>query len=300
VHDLHPDYASSRYAAERARSRAAPDLPLAVQHHHAHIASCMADNGLDGPVIGVAFDGTGYGLDGAVWGGEFLMADYRGFRRAAHLRYVPMPGGDQAVREPWRMALAHLCDAGCDDSSLAALVPSGAAALVRRQLERRFNAPLTSSMGRLFDAVAALAGVCPRARFEGQAAIELEGLAAGAAPDGHYPFALEGDSPLVIDTRPLVGAVADDARRGRSAALIGRRFHSTVVEIVAQLCARLAAASGLRSVALGGGVFLNALLTREATERLAFDGFHVYRHRRVPPSDGGLCLGQLAIAAAQP
>jgi hydrogenase maturation protein HypF len=300
VHDLHPDYASTRYARERNQSSAAPDLLIPVQHHHAHIASCMAENGVDEPVVGVAFDGTGYGLDGTVWGGEFLMADYREFRRVAHLRPVVMPGGEQAIREPWRMALAHLHDAGLDDSVFANRAAPGARATVRHQIERRLNAPWTSSMGRLFDAVAALVGLCPRARFEGQAAIELEGLATGLAPDGSYPFALVGDSPVVIDTRPLIAAVLDDATRGRNAAEIGRRFHSTVVEIVAQVCSRLAGASGLASVAFSGGVFLNALLTAEAGTRLERDGFRVYRHRHVPPSDGGLCLGQLAIAAAQP
>jgi hydrogenase maturation protein HypF len=300
VHDLHPDYASTRYARERAEARTAPGLLLAVQHHHAHITSCLAENGLNEPVIGVAFDGTGYGPDGTVWGGEFLMADYREFRRAAHLRTVAMPGGEQAIREPWRMAVSFLYDAGRADPAFDAVVPNRAVTTVRRQIERRLNAPLTSSMGRLFDAVAALAGVCPRVRFEGQAAIELEGLAAGVAPDGSYPFGLVGDAPVVIDTRPLIAAVADDVQSGCGAGIIGRRFHSTVVEIVAQVCARLAGASGLATVALSGGVFLNSLITSEVSARLERDGFRVYRHSRVPPSDGGLSLGQLAIAAAQP
>ncbi len=299
VHDLHPDYASTRYARERAQAGSAPDLLISVQHHHAHVASCMAEHGLVERVIGVALDGTGYGSDGAVWGGEFLMADYREFRRAAHLRYVAMPGGERAIREPWRMAAAHLADAGLDTSLLQDHVSPPALATARRQIERRFNAPLTSSMGRLFDAVAAVAGVRRAVRYEGQAAIELEGLATGVAPDGVYPFELGDGSPLVIDTRPLIAAVAAESRRGRPAPLIGRRFHSTLVEIVAQVCARLGAASGLATVALSGGVFLNALLTREVGARLERDGFRVYRHRRVPPSDGGLSLGQLAIAAAQ-
>jgi hydrogenase maturation protein HypF len=299
VHDLHPDYASTGYARGCARVGSAPDSLIPVQHHHAHVASCMAEHGLVERVIGVALDGTGYGSDGAVWGGEFLLADYRDFHRAAHLRYVPMAGGEQTIREPWRMAVAHLSDAGLNSAILQGQVSATALAIARRQIERGFNAPPTSSVGRLFDAVAAMAGVRRSVRYEGQAAIELEGLAAGIAPDGIYPFELTDGAPLVVDTRPLIAGVAADAQRGHSASLIGRRFHSTLVEIIALVCARLSAASGLDTVALTGGVFLNALLTREAGGRLERDGFRVYRHRRVPPSDGGISLGQLAIAAAR-
>ena len=242
VHDLHPDYASTRYAAERG-----DDLPrLAVQHHHAHVASCMAENGLDEPVIGVTFDGTGYGTDGAIWGGEFLTGDYRGFRRAAHLRYVAMPGGEQAIREPWRMAAAYLHDAGLDDAPLRGRVPAASCAVARRLIDRRFNAPLTSSAGRLFDGVAALAGVRDRVSYEGQAAMELEWLASEVPRDGAYPFEIEAaeaaERPLIVDTRPLIAEVAREVCRGASAAIVGRRFHSTLVEIVAAVCC--AAATG--------------------------------------------------------
>jgi hydrogenase maturation protein HypF len=302
VHDLHPDYASTRYAWQRAGS----SPRLAVQHHHAHVASCMAENGLDEPVIGVAFDGTGYGTDGAIWGGEFLTGDYRGFRRAAHLRYVPMPGGEQAVREPWRMASAYLIDAGLGGELLEQRVPPAALATVRKLIERRLNAPLTSSAGRLFDGVAALVGVRQRVSYEGQAARELEALASEVAPDGAYPFDIqvtnEGDPPaatLLVDTRPLIAEVAAEVRLGCAPTGIGRRFHSTMVEIVAHVCARIRAETGLAVAVLSGGVFLNALFTREVSARLAGDGFRVYRHRRVPPNDGGLSLGQLVVAAAQ-
>jgi hydrogenase maturation protein HypF len=307
AHDLHPDYATTRYATERA-AHAGLRL-LAVQHHHAHMASCMAEHGLDGPVLGVSFDGTGYGSDGAVWGGEFLVGDYRSFRRAAHLRYVGMPGGDQAIREPWRMAAAQLLDAGLSPGSL---LPCGAGEegisptalrVVEQMLERRLRTPPTSSAGRLFDAVAALAGVRRRVRYEGQAAIELEWLATEVPPDGSYPFDLtEGDSPespLVVDTRPLVRAIAGDVRRGTEPARIGRRFHTTMVEAIAAVCGRVRQGTGVADVVLSGGVFLNALLTEEVTARLCGDGFRVYRHRRVPPGDGGLSLGQLAVAAAR-
>jgi hydrogenase maturation protein HypF len=298
VHDLHPDYASTRYAAQFD-----PTIPrLEVQHHHAHVASCMADNGLVEPVIGVAFDGTGFGTDGAIWGGEFLTGDYRGFRRAAHLRYVAMPGGDQAIRDPWRMAAAYLLDSVGDDSLLSGRVPAAALATVRRMIERRFNAPPTSSMGRLFDGVAALVGLRDRVAYEGQAAVELEWLALESDAAGLYPFAIDepagGDSPLVIDTRPLICGLIDDVRRGGDVSSIARTFHATVVEIVVRACSRLRERTGLSVVALSGGVFLNALLTRGVVRRLERDGFRVYRHRHVPPNDGGLSLGQLAMAAA--
>jgi hydrogenase maturation protein HypF len=300
AHDLHPDYASTRYATERAAREG--NALLTVQHHHAHLASCMAEHGLTEPVIGVTFDGTGFGTDGAVWGGEFLTGDYRECRRAAHLRYVGMPGGDQAIREPWRMALAHLADAGAVLPALAARLSPVQMRTIRTMLQRRFNTPFTSSAGRLFDAVAALAGVRDCVSYEGQAAVELEWLATEVAPDGSYPFDVSrpaADGPLVIDTRPLIGAVAQEAAQGVEAARIARRFHTTVVEIVAAVCDRIRWATGLGVVVLSGGVFLNALLTREVCARLPGDGFRVYRHRRVPPNDGGLSLGQLAVAAAR-
>jgi hydrogenase maturation protein HypF len=304
AHDLHPDYASTRFAEEQSASEGWSLVP--VQHHHAHMASCMAENGLHEPVLGVTFDGTGYGLDGAVWGGEFLVGDYRRFQRAAQLRYVGMPGGDRAIREPWRMALAHLVDAGVEGTLVEKRQAPVAVRAVRKMLERRFNTPPTSSAGRLFDAVASLAGVRDCVSHEGQAAMELEWLATEVSPDGAYPFDLEespgGDaveSPLVVDTRPLIRAVARDAGHGVSAGIIGRRFHSAVVEIITAVCGWLRRTTGLDAVVLSGGVFMNALLSSEASARLRGDGFRVYRHRLVPANDGGLCLGQLAVAAAR-
>jgi hydrogenase maturation protein HypF len=297
AHDLHPDYVSTRYAAERGLPR------VAVQHHHAHLASVMAEHGLPGPVIGVSLDGTGYGTDGAVWGGEFLVGDYRDFRRAAHLRYVPLPGGDAAVREPWRMAVAHLADAGVARDLLAARVPDAALRTVEAMLRRRLNAPLTSSAGRLFDAVAALAGVRDRVSFEGQAAMELEWQASEARADGAYPFALqeaaEPGGPLQIDTRPLIAAVAEDACGGAPAGVIGRRFHAALAQVIVRVCERLRAERGPSAVVLSGGVFMNVLLLGQAVAGLEVAGFRAYRHRLVPPNDGGLCLGQLAVAAAR-
>jgi hydrogenase maturation protein HypF len=303
VHDLHPDYVTTRYAQGRASNEGTK--LLAVQHHHAHLASCMAEHGLAGPVIGVTFDGTGFGTDGAVWGGEFLVGDYRNFRRAAHLRYVAMPGGDRAIREPWRMAVSHLADAGAAPDTLAARIVHADIRMVVTMLERRINAPFTSSAGRLFDAVASLAGVRDRVGYEGQAAMELEWLAEGTAPDGSYPFELrpalgEGalSEPIVVDTRPVIRAIAADVAKGVAATVVARRFHTTLAEVVASVCGRLRGQTGIGDVVLSGGVFLNALLTREAHARLTADGFRVYRHRLVPPNDGGLSLGQLAVAAA--
>ncbi len=302
VHDLHPDYASSNYAVKR--SNEAGVSLFAVQHHHAHVASGMAEHQLAGPVIGVAFDGTGFGTDGAIWGGEFLIADYTGFQRAAHLRYVGLPGGDAAIREPWRSAVAHLLDAGCD-TSLLTTVPADSLRTVQQMLARGLNTPPTSSMGRLFDAVAAIVGVRSHVSYEGQAAMELEWLATTAAPtDELYPYAVTAETlpgneqaVLIIDTRMLIQAIADDVHAQRPNSQIARQFHSTIAAMVADVCQRLRRSNGLKQAVLSGGVFLNVLLVEEATQRLTARGFDVFRHQRVPPNDGGISLGQLAVAA---
>ncbi len=305
VHDLHPDYASTNYALRRAER---DQLPLlAVQHHHAHMASCMAENELHEPVIGVAFDGTGFGQDEftgetTIWGGEFLVGDYRQFRRAAHLRNVAMPGGDKAVKEPWRMAAAQLADAGCGMTLLQNRISPRAITTVAGMLERRLNSPLTSSAGRLFDAVAALAGVRDRVTYEGQAAMQLEWLATDVAPDMEYPFEVAAASnrseSMIIDTRPLIRAIVNDVRAGTEARRVARRFHSTIAAMIVQVCERIRQSTQIGAVVLSGGVFMNALLTTEAVARLTEAGFRVFRQRLVPPNDAGLCLGQLAVAAA--
>jgi hydrogenase maturation protein HypF len=265
----------------------------------------MAEHGLVEPVIGVTFDGTGFGTDGTIWGGEFLVGDYRHVRRAAYLRPVGMPGGERAIREPWRMAVAQLADAVRENRRLERRLNPAEVRTVRTMLERRAFTPLTSSMGRLFDAVAALAGLRDQVTYEGQAAVELEWLSTDVAPDGHYPFEVVAEEPegsvgrsLVIDTRPLISAIAEEVDLGVEAALIGRRFHSTIVELIASVCDRIQSSTGYHAVVLSGGVFLNALLTKEVHARLVGEGFRVYRHRVVPPNDGGLSLGQLAVAAA--
>jgi hydrogenase maturation protein HypF len=307
AHDMHPDYATTRWAHRQAVESGVP--LFAVQHHHAHLASCLVENGVDEPAIGVVFDGTGFGIDEdtgepAVWGGEFLVGNCRSVRRAAHLRSVRMPGGDAAAREPWRMAVAQMLDAGCDLSALARRIPAATLAAAARMIERRFNAPRTSSAGRLFDAVASIAGVCDRVSYEGQAPVRWECLAGAAADDGAYGFGFEdpGDKdetdPEVLDTRPLIRDVCDDVARGTPTAVVARRFHSTIVNLVRDTCLRIRTRTGIGVVALSGGVFANALLVPEVMDTLVARGFRVLRHRRVPPGDAGLCLGQAAIAGA--
>ena len=297
AHDLHPDYLSTSYAEGIA------GLPkVGVQHHHAHMASCMAENGLEGEAIGVIFDGTGYGEDGTVWGGEFLVGGYDGFRRAGHLRQVPLPGGDAAVREPFRMALAHLHDAfgdGLFDLTLPWLAGIGAAErkLYLQMLERRINSPLTSSCGRLFDAVAALIGLRGEVSYEGQAAIELEALAEESDTTALYPFVvMRKNGTATIDFRLTIRALAEDVGAGRSGAEMARAFHTTVAAAVAELCGQIRTAEGLHRVVLSGGVFQNRLLTEGVHQVLTDSGFSVFTHRLVPPNDGGLALGQAIIA----
>jgi hydrogenase maturation protein HypF len=306
VHDLHPDNASTQYAIRRAQEDEIPRL--AVQHHHAHMASCMADNELIEPVIAIAFDGTGYGIDEqtgkpTVWGGEILVGNYQQFRRVAHLRDVYLPGGEKAVREPWRMAAAYLFDAGCDLESWRHRIDPKSQRAVQTMLERRFNTPQTSSAGRLFDAVASLVGIRDCSSYEGQAAMELEWLAANTATDPAYPFDFlePADSqklPAIIDTRPFIRAVVDDCRAGLEAATISRRFHSTLVSICTSACRHARKQTRLNTVVLSGGVFLNTVLSEETAASLTEDGFEVYRHRQVPTNDGGLSLGQVAVAAS--
>ncbi|WP_042422847.1 carbamoyltransferase HypF [Streptacidiphilus anmyonensis] len=301
--DRHPAYRSAAWAHRNAAGR-----PLrTVQHHHAHIASVLAENGWEtdaGPVLGVAFDGTGYGEDGTVWGGEVLLADYDGFHRLAHLAEAPLPGGDAAVHRPYRMALAHLHAAGLPWTPGLPCVDACAddeRRVLARQLERGLNCVPTSSAGRLFDAVSALAGVCQHAHYEAQAAIELE--AAACAWDGPEPqpyrFALRPvpDAPLRIDAAPVLRAVVADVTAGVDARLVAARFHAGLAAAVQEVCRRLRGQTGVGTVALSGGVFANALLLTACLRGLREDGFTVLRHRLVPPNDGGLALGQLAVAA---
>ncbi|WP_086562138.1 carbamoyltransferase HypF [Streptomyces africanus] len=292
--DRHPGYHSARWARRRAHRLA----PVFVQHHHAHIASAMAEHGLDGtaPVIGVAFDGTGYGDDGTVWGGEILLAGYSGFRRYAHLSPAPLPGGDAGVANPCRLALARLWAAGLPWDAALPCVKACAAdelTVLQRQLERGLACAATSSMGRLFDAVSSLVGVCHRAGYEAQAALELEAAAASAWDADTSAYAFGGD----LDPAPVLSALVADLRRGTPAPVLAARFHRAVARAVAEICRRARRDTGLATVALSGGVFANALLEEECARLLTGDGFAVLRHGEVPPNDGGLALGQLVVAA---
>ena len=292
AYDLHPAYLSTQYAMR------VPDLEkIGVQHHHAHIASCMAENGLRGKVIGVAMDGTGYGTDGQIWGGEFVVADYGGFERRAHLRYVPLAGGDAAVRQPWRAALAYLADTfgpAAEFSELATWrdVPENRRKAVRSMIAHRVNSIDTSSCGRLFDAVASLVGLRQQINYEGQAAIELEMIAAEGVGDA-YPFGLESDA---VDFRPAIERVVADAQAGVPVPLVAARFHNAVADAAVEVCRRLRAEEKLNRVCLSGGTFQNMKLLARVLAGLRRLEFEVFIHAQVPPNDGGIALGQAVIA----
>jgi len=303
VADAHPAYRSSGWARAHAGSR-----PVrTVQHHHAHVAAVMGEHGLDGgaPVIGVAFDGTGYGPDGAVWGGEVLVCDYKGFSRFAHLANVPLAGGDACIRRPYRMALAHLRSAGVpwdDDIPSVRACPDAEALVLAHQLDTGLGCSPTSSMGRLFDAVSSLAGVRHVADYEAEAAIALEGLSRGVDGGRSYAFDIRGatadHTSLVADAAPVVRAVVADVRDGVPTPVVGARFHAGVSGLVVELAEACRAANGIGTVALTGGVFANAVLLSAARTALRHSGFVVLTHRRVPPNDGGLALGQVLIGSA--
>ncbi len=319
AHDMHPDYHSTRLAL------ALPGRHVAVQHHHAHVASCMADNGLNEPVIGVALDGTGYGTDGTIWGGEFLVADLKQFRRAAHFRQVPLPGGEEAVRHPARMALAYLVEEFGPEAPelelLADALPGAERALLAQMVTRRLHSPMTSSAGRLFDAVAALVGLNQPVSYEGQAAIRLQAMAAReaeayefelrSAPDAGgarcsqracrslCPQRAEDSALHQLDFGPMIRHIAEDLRAGRDRRLIAGAFHRTLAEAVARSCVMIREREKLEKVTLSGGVFQNSLLLELTLDALAREGFQAYFQTQVPPNDGGMCLGQAAVALAQ-
>jgi hydrogenase maturation protein HypF len=306
AHDLHPDYLSTRYARRRAEEN--PGLALfPVQHHHAHVASLLAEHGISEPVLGVALDGTGYGTDGAIWGGEFIRADLKGFTRLAHLEYLPLPGGDAATRSPYRTAAGYLY-ALLGEGALTLDIPAlraidpGELALLKIQVDRRVNAPLTSSCGRLFDAVAALIGRCERVTYEAQAAIDLEMVATGFHHyDGRrYLFPVdEANGVRRIRLKALFSAILDDIGAGRSQAEIAARFHHSLAHAIGDMAVLLAKEQGLTSIAVSGGVFQNRLLARLVREALAPSGLRVLNHALVPPNDGCIALGQAAIASTQ-
>jgi hydrogenase maturation protein HypF len=300
AYDMHPEYLSTKYA--RSLGDKHKELRLVpVQHHHAHIVSCMVENGIGEKVIGVSFDGTGYGSDERIWGGEFLIADCKGFERAGHLEYVPLPGGTVAIERPYRMAISYLLtllgkDALTPDLAFLKEVGSQELDLIKKQLEKGINSPLTSSCGRLFDAVSALIGIRGKIDYEAQAAIEME-MAADENERGSYPFAIvEQNGVNIVHLKELFGGVIRDLKSGVSQAIIAAKFHHTMAEMVVQMCRRLAKTSGIKKVALSGGVFQNRLLLRLTAAALEEAGFEVLTHSQVPTNDGGVSLGQAVIA----
>ncbi|MEJ7628452.1 MAG: carbamoyltransferase HypF [Nocardioidaceae bacterium] len=306
VCDDHPGYRSTRWAAANSADRPV----VSVQHHHAHVASVMGEHGLDGstPVIGFAFDGTGYGPDHAIWGGEVLIADYKGFRRFAHLAYVPLAGGDASVERPYRMALSHLRASGiawAPDLPPVQACPAEELAVLEHQLTTGFGCVDTSSMGRLFDAVASLTGVRHVASYEAEAAMSLESAADESSGAGDYAltFGRGEDGAVTVDPSPVLAAVVRDVRAGLPVGGIASRFHSAIAQMVVAVALQVrdsqAAGTGLNTVALGGGVFQNARLLTECLRGLREHGFEVLAPRRVPPNDGGLALGQVLVASAR-
>ncbi len=293
--DKHPDYLSTQYAG-----RLTGIAKIPVQHHHAHIASCMAENNVVGKVIGVAFDGTGYGDDGKIWGGEFFVGDYSGFERRAHFEYVPLPGGEIGIREPWRMALSYLIQCYGENQipklPFLSRIGTEKTELVTQQIAKRIYTPLTSSAGRLFDAVSALLGLCDTIEYEGQAAIRLE-KNAGVEDGGVYPYEiLPDESGYQISFRRMIAAIVDDVRKGRGISEISGAFHRTIAAVTSDVCLRLREETEGNRVALSGGVFQNRLLLGLTLDTLEKNGFEVLIHSKVPTNDGGISLGQAVIA----
>ncbi len=298
AYDLHPNYLATRYALERADRKNIPTI--GVQHHHAHIAACMAEHGLDAMhrVIGIAFDGTGYGEDGAIWGGEILIADYKSYQRRYHLEYFPLPGGDAAIKKPARTALALLWSLGIDGDERLDSVAEFCAedqVVLRAQLEQKINTPMTSSMGRLFDVAASLAGTRQKVNYEGQAAIEFEALADETERES-YAFGLNQDT---VEVRSVVEALTKDVMAGIHISKISARFHNGLAECVREMCLKIKSETEIDEVVLSGGVWQNITLLGRTLSLLKNAGFRVYIHREVPTNDGGLSLGQAMIAATR-
>jgi hydrogenase maturation protein HypF len=295
AHDLHPSYLSTQYAEEREGATL-----IAVQHHHAHVAGVMAEHGLHEPLIGVALDGTGYGPDGTVWGGEIMLADRLGFERLAHFKTYALPGGERAIEEPWRMAVSIARAEGLPWRPREEEHGSGVAVTeVERLLDFSLNCPLTSSAGRLFDAVAAMLELCPIADYEAQAAIRLQAAVDRTVSD-RYPYHVRRDAdPWVLDFGPALRQLVEDKMEGAPEGLIAARFHHAVAAAVAEVCVAVSDQRGAREVALSGGVFQNRLLLEEITDLLEEAGLAVYANFLVPANDGGVSLGQAAVAVAR-
>ncbi len=298
AYDMHPDYMSTRWAQEQTGVEKIP-----VQHHHAHIVSAMAENRIGEPVIGLAFDGTGYGVDHAIWGGEILIAEETSFLRVAHFDYTPMPGGAAAIRQPWRMAVSYLHSALGErlwdlELPLFKTVDQDRLAFILQMIDKEVNSPLTSSLGRLFDGVAAIAGLRNETVYEGQAAMELEMIAGGGEP-APYDYDWQAGAEIKIMTAPIIRGVARDVASGKEVPEISARFHRTLICMFSDLCQEVQRRTGIHQVVLSGGVFQNAILLEGMIRTLEGKGFKVHTHSLVPANDGGICLGQAAIAAAK-
>jgi len=296
--DLHPDYLSTQYARKLTGIEKIP-----VQHHHAHIVSCMAENRIDGPVIGLSFDGTGYGSDGHIWGGEILITETHRFERIAHLSYIPMPGGAAAVKEPWRMGVSYLYDTfgiGFFDLDLPLVKDADHEKIrvIREMIDRKINSPLTSSLGRLFDGVAAILGLRKKVHYEGQAAMELE-MAADETTRDVYSYEWRSGNGYILLTAPIIQGVSSDVQKGVPVSVISRKFHNTVIRLFSDLCGVIRKDTGIDRTVLSGGVFQNTIILTELSLALEKKGFAVYTHKIVPTNDGGICLGQALVAASQ-
>ena len=310
AYDLHPEYLSTKYALAQKDTIS----KIGVQHHHAHIVSCMAENGIHHKVIGVAFDGLGYGDDNKFWGGEFLIADFSEYERAGHLDYVPMPGGEQAIKEPWRMAVSYLYQIYGNDIPLIntpltphftgetkTILDHPKIKVLLKMLSQRIHCPLTSSMGRLFDGVASLLDLQHSVNYEGQAAIKLESIADEHITE-HYPFDIDVSAgarcgvPFIIQWQPIIKHILADVQCKVANPIISARFHNSIVDMVYQVCIILRGSKGINDVVLSGGVFQNTFLLCGLVKKLKLQGFTVYTHKKVPCNDGGISLGQAVIA----
>jgi hydrogenase maturation protein HypF len=295
VYDLHPDYLSTQYALSL------PAIPkVGVQHHHAHIVSAMAENGIDGEVIGVALDGTGFGADGTIWGGEFLKANLKDFERMAHLKKVDMPGGSAAIKEPWRMAMVYLSEAFGDKArdleiGFMKRVDFQKWDILKTMIEKKINTPTTSSMGRFFDAISSLLSVRDEVHYEGQAAIELEMIADHEVREVYAFNIQKEESPMVIDPIEMIRGAVLDLTKGISSSKISGKFHRTIASLIIETCGAIRSKERLNRVVLSGGVFQNIFLLSLVTKELKRSGFEVYTHHLVPANDGGISLGQAVI-----
>lgn len=302
AHDMHPNYWTTRFAKEYHSQLAISNSRLiAVQHHHAHIVSCMAEHNLKEDVIGIAFDGTGYGADGNIWGGEILIADRKGFTRFAHLDYVPMPGSDAAIKEPWRMAVSYLINTYGDNAPdvlpffFDRFKTTDIGAIIM-MMKKKINSPLTSSCGRLFDAVSSLIGIKDIITFEGEAAIKLEMLADNKCSE-MYEFKISDKVHAAIDTRQIIKGIVEDIKLDVPTSIISARFHNTIAEITLSVAEKIRNMQGLEKVVFSGGVFQNSFLVKKIKEKFASADFKIFFNEKIPANDGGISLGQAVVAS---